>query len=162
MKKLSLSILAVLLSVCLLFALSVQCAAAEVMGNNGIGASENSGGTNSAGDLNNGFIEGNPNNPNDGNNGSGFTSDNTNESGNANGSYNGGVNGDSTDDNGAANGVNNGANESAAAQGETSAAVDGNTETSSGFSWVMLLVWLVIIAAVILLIIALIPKRRNG
>ena len=128
MKKLSLSILAVLLSVCLLFALSVQCAAAEVMGNNG----------------------------------SGFTSDNTNESGNANGSYNGGVNGDSTDDNGAANGVNNGANESAAAQGETSAAVDGNTETSSGFSWVMLLVWLVIIAAVILLIIALIPKRRNG
>ena len=112
--------------------------------------------------FNNGFIEGNPNNPNDGNNGSGFTSDNTNESGNANGSYNGGVNGDSTDDNGAANGVNNGANESTAAQGETSAAVDGNTETSSGFSWVMLLVWLVIIAAVILLIIALIPKRRNG
>lgn len=155
MKKLSLSILAVLLSVCLLFALSVQCAAAEVMGNPGMGE-------NSAGDLNNGFIEGNPNNPNDGNNGSGFTSDNTNESGNANGSYNGGVNGDSTDDNGAANGVNNGANESAAAQGETSAAVDGNTETSSGFSWVMLLVWLVIIAAVILLIIALIPKRRNG
>ena len=160
MKKLSLSILAVLLSVCLLFALSVQCAAAEVMGNPGMG--ENSAEENSAGDLNNGFIEGNPNNPNDGNNGSGFTSDNTNESGNANGSYNGGVNGDSTDDNGAANGVNNGANESTAAQGETSAAVDGNTETSSGFSWVMLLVWLVIIAAVILLIIALIPKRRNG
>lgn len=160
MKKLSLSILAVLLSVCLLFALSVQCAAAEVMGNPGMG--ENTAGENSAGDLNNGFIEGNPNIPNDGNNGSGFTSDNTNESGNANGSYNGGVNGDSTDDNGAANGVNNGANESTAAQGETSATVDGNTETSSGFSWVMLLVWLVIIAAVILLIIALIPKRRNG
>ena len=71
MKKLSLSILAVLLSVCLLFALSVQCAAAEVMGNPGMG--ENSAGENSAGDLNNGFIEGNPNNPNDGNNGSGFT-----------------------------------------------------------------------------------------
>ena len=141
MKKLSLSILAVMLSVCLLFALSVQCAAAEVLGNSGIGASEN--------DLNNGFIEGNPNNPNDG---SGFTSDGTNESGNANGSYNRGVNGDS-----AGNGVNNGSSESAAAQGETSA-TDGNT----GFSWVMLLVWLVIIAAVILLIIALLPKRRNG
>lgn len=141
MKKLSLSILAVMLSVCLLFALSVQCAAAEVLGNSGMGASEN--------DLNNGFIEGNPNNPNDG---SGFTSDGTNESGNANGSYNRGVNGDS-----AGNGVNNGSSESAAAQGETSA-TDGNT----GFSWVMLLVWLVIIAAVILLIIALLPKRRNG
>ena len=141
MKKLSLSILAVMLSVCLLFALSVQCAAAEVLGNSGMGASEN--------DINNGFIEGNPNNPNDG---SGFTSDGTNESGNANGSYNRGVNGDS-----AGNGVNNGSSESAAAQGETSA-TDGNT----GFSWVMLLVWLVIIAAVILLIIALLPKRRNG
>ena len=148
MKKLSLSILAVMLSVCLLFALSVQCAAAEVSGNSGMGASENS-----AGDINNGFIERNPNNPNDG---SGFTSDGTNESGNANGSYNRGVNGDS-----AGNGVNNGSSESAAAQGETSA-TDGNTETSSGFSWVMLLVWLVIIAAVILLIIALLPKRRNG
>ena len=145
MKKLSLSILAVMLSVCLLFALSVQCVAAEVLGNSGMGAGEN--------DLNNGFIEGNPNNPNDG---SGFTSDGTNESGNANGSYNRGVNGDS-----AGNGVNNGSSESAAAQGETSA-TDGNTETSSGFSWVMLLVWLVIIAAVILLIIALLPKRRNG
>ena len=141
MKKLSLSILAVMLSVCLLFALSVQCAAAEVLGNSGMGAGEN--------DINNGFIEGNPNNPNDG---SGFTSDGTNESGNANGSYNRGVNGDS-----AGNGVNNGSSESAAAQGETSA-TDGNT----GFSWVMLLVWLVIIAAVILLIIALLPKRRNG
>ena len=84
MKKLSLSILAVMLSVCLLFALSVQCVAAEVMGNNGMG--ENTAGENSAGDINNGFIEGNPNNPNDRNNGSGFTSDNTNESGNANGS----------------------------------------------------------------------------
>lgn len=49
MKKLSLSILAVMLSVCLLFALSVQCAAAEVLGNSGMGAGEN--------DLNNGFIE---------------------------------------------------------------------------------------------------------
>lgn len=141
MKKLYLSILAVMLSVCLLFALSVQCAAAEVLGNSGMGAGEN--------DLNNGFIEGNPNNPNDG---SGFTSDGTNESGNANGSYN---------RDSAGNGVNNGSSESAAAQGETSA-TDGNTETSSGFSWVMLLVWLVIIAAVILLIIALLPKRRNG
>ena len=145
MKKLSLSILAVMLSVCLLFALSVQCAAAEVLGNSGMGASENSAGVNFAGDLNNGFIEGNPNNPNDG---SGFTSDGTNESGNANGSYN---------RDSAGNGVNNGSSESAAAQGETSA-TDGNT----GFSWVMLLVWLVIIAAVILLIIALLPKRRNG
>lgn len=148
MKKLSLSILAVMLSVCLLFALSVQCAAAEVLGNSGMGAGEN--------DLNNGFIEGNPNNPNNPNDGSGFTSDGTNESGNANGSYNRGVNGDS-----AGNGINNGSSESAAAQGETSA-TDGNMETSSGFSWVMLLVWLVIIAAVILLIIALLPKRRNG
>ena len=153
MKKLSLSILAVMLSVCLLFALSVQCVAAEVLVNSGIGASENSAGENLAGDINNGFIEENPNNPNDG---SGFTSDGTNESGNANGSYNRDVNGDS-----AGNGVNNGSSESEAAQGETSA-TDGNTETSSGFSWVMLLVWLVIIAAVILLIIALLPKRRNG
>lgn len=154
MKKLSLSILAVMLSVCLLFALSVQClAVGELTGNDGMGE-------NIAGDINNGFIEGNPNNPNDGNDGSGFTSDGTNESGTANGSYNGGVNGDSANDNGVTSGVDNGTSESAAAQDEASAA-DGNTETSSGFSWVMLLVWLVIIAAVILLIIALLPKRRN-